>query len=512
MIIMSIQTIYTNMTDGGGSSSPVENTTIEPTENVELSTPIYLNELLYDTSSYFSASIQDLVDCVLQVKSVNSDIETSSIWDEQVVKEAVTAANLGNISDYMSDYSLNGTLKNGYINYVDTISTDLYSTFENFSEYALGIEYLVALVETELSSSLSPEEYQEFINGIKDNTALNSLRAFSEDSTVGKYVSLAMGRVGIAAGNAMKGPGLAVLSTIKENGILSIKDINHGKLLADGLHNFLTGGEGQVPSFGNRLVSGLGTAAVFFAIGLAFDAANGNLSWENTAVRGAKALVAVGSGMAGTAVTSALAGAGAGSWAGPVGVAVGAAIAVVGNLVINAIVHGIHYTSNDLPREYETVNLNTLKEQMESSSYLASAPRLGPNEEESMYDTCATLLAHGADTRLIDFIEQKVYGYSTEIMSNEDYYHYSVIFQRFRNGINQRIYDPTDMDEACEQFIEEWQWQCSHLYREGDEEYITNLFQLFSSDDSEIKEIFDKILNQDILDDSNFDEEYSYNY
>lgn len=506
---MSIQANYTNMTDGGGSSTTTDNTVIEPTVDVELSTPIYLNELLYDASSYFSASVQDLVDCMLQVKSVNADIETSSIWDEQVVKEAVIAANLNDLGDYMKDYSLNGIKYNGYVNYVDTISTDLYSTFENFSEYALGIEYLVALVETELSSSLTPEEYQEFINGIQNNTSLNSLRAFSEDSTVGKYVGVVLGRVGATAGGAMKGPGLAVLSIIKENGILSIKNINHAQILRDGLNNFMSGGS-QVPSFGSRLVSGLGTAAVFFAIGIAYDAITGNLTWENTAIRGARSVVAVASGLAGTAVTSALSGTAAGSWAGPIGMAVGAAVAVVGNLIINAIVHGIHYTSNDLPREYERLSLYALKSQMESASYLASAPRLGPNEEESMYDTCATLLAHGADTRLIDFIQQKVYGYSSEIMSNEDYYHYSVIFQRFRNGINYGMYDISDMNEACQDFIEQWEWQCPELYREGDEEYITNLFNLFSDEDPEIQEIFDKILGKEILDDSNFDEEYSY--
>ena len=481
-----------------------EGTKFEPVDGVELKTPLYLNNLLYEISGYFTSAVQDLADCSVQVKSVNADIENGEIWNKQVIKEAVTATGLGDFKKYMNDCSTYVENNTDFMTFIDDINTDLFTTLEGFTEYAWGVEYLIALIETELQNSLTPEEYEEFINGIKDDRTLNSLKSFSDDYKVSKYIGMALKKARNAAFSGMAPAGLALLGQMYEIGLdKAFKNFNYKKFFDDTLKNFMQGHTGKVPTPKSALISGTASALVFFVIGIGMDAIKGEFSLENVAIKGAQAGVSVVSGVAGSAVVSALQGSAAGSWAGPIGMAVGAVVSIVGNLIIDSVVHSIHYAANDLPRDYTEVELSDIQQQMRDQGYLTSAPKAGIYEQESVYDTCASLVYAGADPKIIEFLQQKVYGENLELMSAAEYEHYLTMFNRFRYTFYAYGYDLNNKEQTIADLIKDYHHLVYDVW-DTDDAILTNLLELYYSDDPKTHEIMERILKGELF--ANFDE------
>ncbi len=397
------------------TTTPEQETTIDNSsdilEGVEVHTPLRLNEVLYDISSNYNAAILDLTDGIVQVKSIIASFLNDELWQDEDIREAAALSSLGNTEDFSNNLE-SGDENVNYSEYIEGISANLYSTFELYTEYALTLEYIVALIETELKNAC-PEDYDAIIASIKDTTDVNALGHLDEDLAAGKLLGVAGGRAGIMFGASMKSTGLAAWTAFKACGIDAVIQLPHGQMLKDAVTNFLNGKSvtgaigGKVPTFGSRLVSGLGTAAIFFAIGVGYDALTGNFSWDNVAVRGAKALVGVGASLAGTAVTSALAGTAAGSWAGPIGMAVGAAIAVIGSVVIDAINHRIHYTSNELPRDYTPITIDYIREQMKNNGYSTGVSTVG---SESFYDAMSKFICSTDNEEFLSYFIKRSVG------------------------------------------------------------------------------------------------------
>lgn len=379
----------------------------EAFDGVELHTPLHLNELLYDISSYFNAAVLDLTDGIVQAKAVVSSFENEELWQDEDIKKAALLSSLGDIESFCKDSEL-GDENLNYTTYLEDVSTNLYNCFYDFSEYAYGLEYVIALIETTLKNA-DPDNYDEMIASIIGTSSVNELGHLAEDLSAGKIAGVGLGRAGAFIGPYMTPAGIAALDAFGEGGIGEVLKLPHGQMLKDAITNFLQGnpipgGGGKVPTFGSKLLSGIGTAAIFFALGVGYDALTGNFSWENVAVRGAKAGVAVISSMAGSLVTSALSGTAAGSWAGPIGMAVGCVIAVVGNIIIDAINHNAHYTSNELPRDYTPITVDYVREQMKKNGYATGVLMAG---DETYYDAVSSLLCSTDNDEFISYLIQK---------------------------------------------------------------------------------------------------------
>ncbi len=502
-----INNTNTLVSDGGGTNTSEETITFK--EDLELETPIYLNELLYDTSNYYSAGLQDLVDGSVQIKSVESHSSENEIWDRPIIKEALNEKEIIDFEDYVK------TIEEGdyesLSKYVDDCSTALYNNLIEFAEYSLEIEYLIAAIENELKSTLSTEDYTDFINSIKDNKSLNGIKSFSEDPSVMKYIGVGGKMIGLKFGLSMKSTGAYVWSVIKSNGVLSIIGLNHIQLLEDSIKRFVSGAtssSGNVAMFGSKILGSVTVAAAFFALGIGMDLATGNFSWENTAIKAAQAgVTAIGS-YVGTTITEAIIEGGTlGSCAGLVGAVVGAAVSVLGNLSIDKIVHFTHYTVNDMPRNYDVVSVDNIKSILEENGYTGSSPTFSDNSNSSILDECTTLLSKGADPTFIKFVEQKAFGNSTRIMEPEDYQHYLSIHNNFLNYVKQGWFSIED-PAAVSEFKNIMKSQTWVEYRDTDDEYITNLFEFFSQDTPEVQDFFKRLTNGEILKNSQFDKEY----
>jgi hypothetical protein len=180
----------------------------------------------------------------------------------------------------------------------------------------------------------------------------------------------------------------------------------------------------------------------------------------------------------------------------------------LGNLIINGIVHDIHYASNDLPREYKAIELENIKSQMIDAGYLVASPKAGTFETESVYDVCALLIQEGADPKFIEFLQQKVYGENIEVMPDIEFEHYLTIFNRFRNTINSSPYgyDISDPEKACRDFITDYHRLVNSVW-EGDDEYIESLFNLYCSGNEDVERIFEGIINRQLF--TNYDNSHT---
>ncbi len=534
---------------GGGSKSPDPTPTPEPVtqdqeqvdltvEGVELDFPIHLNNLLYDSNDFYSASLQDLIDAIMQVKGVDADVSTNGVWDYEIVKESANDTGVSDYLDYMR--TIEEEEPHNMVDFVETYSAEVYGNLMATAEYAMQVEYIVALIEKELQGSLSKDEYAAFVAATKGNEEINSIKAFTDETSAGKYIGLVAGRVGSSFGKAMGPAGLLVWTTFKAGGFDAVINLDHGQLLASGLKTFLKGGanavEGNVPVFGAKLLTGVGMAAAIFALGVGWDALTGQFSAEKTVIRAAQAGVTVVSGIAGTAVTSALSGTAAGSWAGPIGMAVGCVVAIVGNLVIDAVVHSYHYASNDMPRpnKYTDISVDDVREMLQEEGYLTSAPKLGENESESMYDGLATLYDANVDPTIIKYIEQRIYGKSSQIMDEDQFAMCNRYFNMMRNRICMKEYELNNpqkwdyyKDDMLNWYLYEkglsrgyWEQNLTidrvysmidsgypePLNSQAKEEakFIFSLFDMYNmeniNNNPELKEFVDKLLNYEILD------------
>ena len=491
------------------STSNVQSDNMLPIDaSYELDFPLYINELCYEASSYLSAAVQDSTDALIQIKSVDADIPIENYWDNEIIKEALTIAGIGNMDEFNESYTIKGETDNGFASYSETVVTNLYNNLEAFSVYSVGVEALVAEIEMELKEALGTD-YHEFVDFAKGNLNINSLKSFSDENGMGKYLALAGKRTATSAGMAMLPAGMEVL---EKGGAKALSSIDKKGILLKHLNNYLTGAQynpqvgGKVPTTANKLVSSLGTAAFVFFIGMGIDLCNDEVNTENTIIHAAQAGVAVASSLAGTAVTTALAtkvGGTIGSFAGPIGTVAGVVVSVVGNLIIDGVKHSIHYTSNDMPKDYTYLTADMLREQMAAAGYLGTSPKLGPNETESIYDIYSELTAAGADDNFMRFIEQKVQGFSKEVMSKSDYDFYNTLFTRFKN-----CFYRNDAN-AQERFMSEIRSSLWHMDKYDEiEGFVDTMFSFYQSDNPIVKDFFDKLYKHEILYNETFDLKY----
>lgn len=378
-------------TDGGGGSSSSDNTSTvrqaEENEQYELLTPIHLNEVLNDISNHYSAGYQDFADAIIQMKSVINSSQDGNTWDTDIVKEAVTASGNEYVPDLVGKCLINQDEKD-MVTFLEEESTDLFSGYMAFGDYALNLEAVIAMIENVLKETLSDEEYDSLMAKIAENEDINSIDAFLDNDEMSAVTSRLLAGTAAKIGLSMKGAGLEVWSAVKAGNWSIFSTSEQIRLIKESFMDFVKGSSATASSplvAKSTIVGSLVGAAFFFGVSLVRDIANDNVTLENEIVNAARAGVAFGAGMAGTAVTSYLAGAGFAA-AGPIGAGVAVAASIIGNFLIDGIYHIYKYSFNDIPRHYEDISVEDMKKQLIKEGYQVGAPTIEGSEDMSIYD------------------------------------------------------------------------------------------------------------------------------
>ena len=477
-------------------------------ENLELDVPLYFNELLYEASDFLLAGSQDYLDGAIQLRSIAEDVKGNNVWSAPVVTEAINSV-VTDINTFVTKGTATDNVPVDFVDFLGDFSQTFNTHVNNFSEYAIYLEYVVAQIESALFDSLSGPDYYDLMDQLKGNTSIDSLAAFASNPAVQDIGSSALGyatkRSLSVFGRAMAPSGLSLLQMLLTTG-----DLAEGAQLAalkEGLHRFLYGNIGnntpdlkekgaEAPkTFGAKIkgvVLGAGAAfALYEALSYLRD---GKLDVETTVVNAARALVNTAAGYAGTAVTSSLsttlAQAGMGAAAGPIGLCVTVTISVVGNLLIDGIRHSYDYASNDVPRHYEETTYSSVKSDLIKNGYLRTAPSFFRGE--SVYDTFAKLNSADVDQSVSDYFISTALGEPYGSLDTETLGRYENIIREYRAIHSLNAYNDLPYYSSREFYASQMQESILD-FNESDREFLYSLFDFFDKKDTYpwIQDIYD---------------------
>ncbi len=371
----------------------------------EIDLPTNYEEILDDVTKHLKNAIEDLADGVIQIKALSANANNNDLWDELIVKDALSFSSIGeDIANYLdnSDFPKGTNL----VDCAETLLLLFYSISEDYTVYALGVEHLVSSILNELREQ-DEDKYNEVVNYMKDNK-ISSLKEFTDDEKISTILTRILLTSG---GKVVGGPGAVAFSIIKESGIKELFKEDYKDIIKSGINSFLTGTrDGQVATAGSTLLGTLGLSAGLFALGVGWDAIRGEVSWENVAIRGGRTLVGIGSSLVGTSVGGALAGAGYGMVAGPFGATVGVVISLIGNVVIDGIVYECTHAKNGIPYNYEEITIDYIKNEMYLENIDTGFPTVGG---ESVFEVINELTYNKYNEDVATYLKECSCGIST---------------------------------------------------------------------------------------------------
>ena len=377
-----------NNTTPDDSNNIIENSLFTE-EDFELKTSTFLTETLDEISDNYTAGYQDLIDAIIQMKTVSSAVNNSETWNEEIVKEALVKCPEG-IIDICNKYTNEESSTSEITKMLEEMAVDFYNDFNAYGDYAIAIQALVAFVENTLKASIPDEEYKQIMDFIATDEKINSIDLFLNNSYISEYKSLfvngaikrmtagVMTKLGPEALKALVDGNIDFLLMDKEfwktfaySGLAYLKAVdlskinemfaNNGADIADSIIGsdglILNSSEAAIPKVSFKIKGSLIFAGIYLANAVKDDIINDELKVENEIFNVLKAGSIFGAGIAGSAVTSAL----SGSWfAGPVGSLVAVAANVVGNITVDVIRHITDYTYTEVPRRFEEIDMDKI--------------------------------------------------------------------------------------------------------------------------------------------------------
>lgn len=428
------------MNDGGGRRS-------ETLDDFELATPVNLTEVLDEVTDYFSSGYHDFADALIQLKSVAASVDESEVFKNSIVKEAVSLYTKSDISEITQKFIISDFTETDINKIIADKATEFYERFNDFGDYTINIQVVIALIEETLRDELSEEEYNAFIQEIGEE---NSLERFMDSTYVEKHKYDILKRFRNKIPTVFSQAGLDVLYAIKAGDMSVFTKEKTIELLKKSAQNYLNGRPYTPPNNGvgkarspltqklGKIGGKLAIPAIYLAILTATDIKNDEFTFKHEVINVGRAGVLYLSGAAGTAVSTYLSSTVVGSFAGPIGTVVAVGVGVVGNIALDVIKDVCDYTFNDIPRDYKELSISKIKSQLEDNGYQLEAPKIEGFPDKSAYDIVLTKTSHINNDAFKNYVFQSCTG--VEVMNSYETSNYNLIM---RYIMTSGVYDDT---------------------------------------------------------------------